>query len=262
MTIDIRLTSPTVYLDYCAIADLAGAPQIGERFKAALLSKSGTLYLSWAHLLEIYGLGMGPSYEKIRAYLASFGCSFVIMDCDAGAVIAREASYQPGKQNPALDVDFLKVTLANWDGVGDLNFAVLLETIDRDTAALEHYKDLHRKHRDGLFRMFDDARREYRSNLQAKNRLDSAAYQHIPGTPPTEYLRNQLVRQMIVTHEPLKPSDGIDLEHGVVSLAYVEHVVLDKKWAARVQRFPLPQRVAKVWKVGQLWALTSELKEM
>jgi hypothetical protein len=70
-------TQPAVYLDYCVIADLARNPITGEEFRDCLLDKGGTLYLSWAHLVELFGLGPGPTYDSIRSYLASFGRSLV-----------------------------------------------------------------------------------------------------------------------------------------------------------------------------------------
>lgn len=256
---------PRVYLDYGAIGKLAASPELGERFKRVLLNIGGTLCLSSAHLLEIYGLGPGPTYERIKAFLRSFGCSFVPIDCDAGAVIAREATYAPGKQNSALDVTLLRMTLANWDGIGEVSFALLLDTIEQDATVVAQFKGLHRRHREGLYKIFDNARKEYRSNPSVKKRLDKAAYPHEEGTPPTRYLSNQLRRQTIVTHESLELQDGIDFEHTVVSLGYAEHIVLDKKWAARVKRFSLPSSVAKVcakvWKIGELSSLIAELEQ-
>lgn len=251
---------PRVYLDYGAIGKLAASPELGERFKRALLNIGGTLCLSSAHLIELYGLGLGPTYTRIKAFLASFGRSFLLFDCDSGAVINREATYALGKQNPALDVKLLTAVIANWDGTSDASFAVFLYTIEQDAIVVDQFKDLHRRHREELYKMFDKARKEYRSNSDVKKRLDKAVYQHEKGTPPTRYLSSQLRRQTIVTHEPLTRSDGIDFEHAVVSLGYAEHVVLDKKWAARVKRFPLPFGTAKVWKIGELSSLIAELE--
>ena len=251
---------PRVYLDHGAIGKLTASPEIGERFKRALLNVGGTLCLSSAHLIEIYGLGLGPTYERIKSFLASFGCSFLLFDCDSGAVTDREATWAPGKQNAALDVSLLTAVAANWDGTTDMSFAVLLDTIEQDATVVERFKNLHRRHRAELYKIFDKARKEYQSNSNVKKRLNKAVYQHEEGTPPTRYLSNQLRRQTIVTHEPLTPSDGIDFEHAVVSLGYAEHVVLDKKWAARVKRFPLPFGTAKVWKIGELSSLIAELE--
>src|SRR6185503_19551769 len=90
-----ELTQPTVYLDYCVIGALVRDTFTGAEFRDHLLNKGGTLYLSWAHLVELFGLGLGPTYSSIRNYLASFGRSFILIDSDASAVIRRESEWTP-----------------------------------------------------------------------------------------------------------------------------------------------------------------------
>jgi len=114
-----ELTRPSVYLDYCVIVDLARDPARGPAFRETLLEKGGTLYLSWAHLVELFGLGVGPTYERIRAYLGSFGRNFVLIDNVANAVIDREARWQFGRQNPAIAEEFLVEWAAAWEGRSD-----------------------------------------------------------------------------------------------------------------------------------------------
>ena len=71
LQIDVALTSLAVYLDYCVIADFATEKtEQGELFRELLLEAGGTLYLSWAHLIEIFGLGLGPTEQKYLQILA------------------------------------------------------------------------------------------------------------------------------------------------------------------------------------------------
>ena len=79
-----------VYVDYAGLGILAKDRRLGERFKRALIGAGGTLYQSWAHLLELYGLGFGPTYVGLKEYLEGFGNDFALIDCDAEAVISRE----------------------------------------------------------------------------------------------------------------------------------------------------------------------------
>lgn len=260
LVVDICLKSPCVYVDYAGLADLAEDTALGSPFREVLLSVGGTLCLSWAHLLETYGLGIGPTYKSLKCYLEGFGERFVITDCDAQAVIARERIYAPGQQNPLLDVDFIKVVTCNWTGEEPLSITVLLGLMDSDPDLLDQYKEMHRKHRENMYRILDEARQAYRSKQDVKRILDQINYSHAAGTPPTEYLRNQLLRQTILTQDALQHSDGLDFEHAVVALGYCDHVVLDKKWAARVQRFPASSPMARVWKVGEIKLLTQYLR--
>src|SRR5947208_2812253 len=71
VTITPRLTSPTVYLDYGVIGTLAETAT-GERLRDRICNR-GTLYLSWAHFIELFSLGLGPTFDRISTYLRSFG---------------------------------------------------------------------------------------------------------------------------------------------------------------------------------------------
>jgi hypothetical protein len=255
-----ELTSPLVYLDYCVIVELAGNPARGQEFREALLDKGGTLYLSWAHLVELFGLGVGPTYERIRAYLASFGRSFVLIDSDSEAVIAREARWKTGWQNPVIDEDFLRVLGANWDGRGNLDATTLLDVMSRDRSLLPKYQALHRDHKQKMKRMFDDARAQYRADAQARRRLDGRTYSHSPGTPPTSYISEQMVRGCITTNDVFTESDGLDFEHCIVSVAYCDFVVLDQKWTRRCRAIHLPAEAARVFSIVELDAFVAALR--
>src|SRR5262249_57025415 len=91
VTITPALTSPTVYLDYGVIADLSGTAS-GERFRERIC-EGGTLYLSWAHFIELFSLGLGPTFDKLSTYLKSFEAHFILIDADANAVIKRESDW-------------------------------------------------------------------------------------------------------------------------------------------------------------------------
>ena len=259
LQVDIELSRPCIYVDYAGIADLAENAGLGERFRDGLVGRRGTLYLSWAHLLEVYGLGAGPTYDKLKEYLASFGVHFVMMDCHAEGVIEREQTYSSGQQNPSIDVDFIKLIMANWDSDEPFSFGILLDTIDSDLSSFSKYKEFHVEFRENIFQTLKQARQTYQIDRQAKRNLDQRRYEHVAGMSPTQYWRDQLLRETIKTHEPLHPSDGLDYQHAVVALAYCDNVILDRKWFARVQRFPAPSPMPRLWRVGQLSELTDRL---
>lgn len=259
LEVDICLTSPTVYVDYGGLANLANHTTLGNSFRNALLSRNGTLYLSWAHLLELFGLGDGPTYNKFKNYLEGFDKQFVITDCDSGEVIKREKSWKPGHQNPSIDVELIKLVVANWDDDEPLSIAILLRLVESNPNPLYNLKTMHRKTRADLFQLFKDSREKYRRDSETKKKLDQQNYSHSAGTFSTEYLANQLSRQIVMTHEALKLSDGLDYFHAVVPLGYCDHIVLDKQLAARIQRFPRSSPMARVWKIGEIKALTEYL---
>ena len=255
-----ELTQPTVYLDYGVIADLACDSVTGEEFRDCLLKKGGTLYLSWAHLVELFGLGSGPTYNCIRSYLALFGRSFVLIDSDAQAVIRREKEMSPGKQNPVIDEEFLRCLVANWSGMAELDVGFLLDAVGNDPSFFPKLQVMHRGHKDTLKKAFDDARDLYHEDREARRKLDGARYYYVAGTPPTEYLYKQITRECVMTNEQFNASDGLDFEHCVVPLSYCDFVVLDKKWARRCKKITIPSTAAKVFSGLQVDHLVHEIK--
>ncbi len=247
-----ELTQPTVYLDYWLLADLAREPVTGAKFRDSLIKSGGTLYLSWAHLVELFGLGKGPTYDSFCSYLAAFDRSFVLIDSDALSVIRREKTWNPGKQNPVLDEEFLRCLVANWSGTAEINMGCLLDAVSKDPTVFPKLQDMHRKHRAALKKAFDDARELYNKDHEARRRADATKYFYVPNTPPTEYLYKQIVRECVRTSEAFNASDGLDFEHCVVPLSYCDFVVLDKKWARRCNNITIPATAARVFSGRQL----------
>jgi len=247
-----ELTQPGVYLDHCVIADLSRDPARGQEVREALLAKGGMLWVSWVHLVELISLGIGPTFERIRAYLHSFGRSFVLIDSHVQAVIDREARWRPGRQNPAISEEFMIAWAAAWDGRTNLDLTTLLDVMTLDPALIPKYQALHRESKERFKLMFDDARTRYRTDRAARRRLDGATYPHVSGTPPTAYLGNELTRMCIVSNEAFTGPDALDFHHCVVSVAYCDFVVLDQKWTRRCRAIRLPQEAARVFSTVEL----------
>ena len=177
------LTSPCIYVDYAGIADLATDQDLGPRFRDALMQAGGTLYISWAHLLELFGLGIGPLHTRIRQYLDGFGPNFVMIDCNAQNVIARERAYQAGMQNPAIDVRFMKVMVSNWDATRPLSPASLLDFITESPQLAQDFKRMHQRHRDGLHEILKQARKTYSEDRDVQRRIRNAQHHHVVEPP-------------------------------------------------------------------------------
>ena len=173
-------------------------------------------------------------------------------------MITREANGKPGKQNPVLDEDFLRFLASSWDGMSDFNMTILLAPGDKSVFA--QHQSQHRRHKDNLKRTFDDARNRYRTDRESRRRLDSAVYSYVPDTPPTDYIYNQMTRECIITNEQFNPSDSLDFEHCVVSLAYCDYVVFDKKWARRCGKIIIPPAAATVFSSIEVEALLSKIE--
>jgi hypothetical protein len=261
LQIDIDLQPPGLYLDSCVIADLAKDDQArGVVIRDGLLSAGGTLYLSWGHLLEFFGFGKGPTYDAIRNYLASYGRHFVIIDCHAQAVINREKIWTPGKQNPAIDEDFLEIIGQEWEGRSGPTIAALFDFMMEDPELQKNYKRMHREHKGQIKPIFEGVRQRYKLDRNYKKTLNRAQYPYTPPGPPTESIYYAVMRECIRTNEVFTESDSLDFEHAVVSLSYCTFVVLDKKWARRIRRLPLPKVAARIFDGTELNKLEQVLQ--
>ena len=252
-------TQPCVYLDYCIIVDLAKDHTLGTELRECLLNKGGTLYLSWAHLIELFGVALGPTYYAIRSYLASFGRSFILIDNNAKAVIDREAAWTVGKQNPVFFEELLLELPRNWDGMSELDITTLLDVMESNSLLISNYKALHKQHKVAIKQAFDNARQKYQMDSTIRERMNNATYSYNSGTYPTNYIYQQMMRQCVITHEEFNESDSLDFEHCVVSLAYCDYVVLDKKWARRCETINIPLEGAKVFNSLEVKDLVSEI---
>jgi hypothetical protein len=257
LQIQVELTQPAVYLDYSVIGDLATEKlSVGERLCELLLTTGGTLYLSWAHLVELFGLGGGPTFDRIVIYLKSFGPKFVITDADSDAVIQREQQWIPGRQNPSLDEDFIRIIGRNWDGRTEMSVEILVDAMANEDGLFQGIKALQAKHRTDLKALFDEKRAHYKSDRHLKSKLDAV---NVPPGFVTNKVRLELARESVRTNEQFTLSDGLDFEHAVVSVSYCTHVVLDKKWARRCRSIDLPKESATVFDSTQIDALLTAL---
>jgi hypothetical protein len=253
LEIQITLTEPTVYLDYSVIVRLAtDSLDEGRQFREVLNSTDGTLMLSWAHIIELFGLGQGPTLERVASYLKTFGGRFAIIDADSDAVIARENRWVPGRQNPALDEDFMKIIAAKWDGRTELSLGILLDAIANEDGFFQKIKVLHGEQKANWKRIFDQQRERYRSDANARGLLDGAEYLYFPPGFMTDIVRKELMRECVRTNEQFNLSDGLDLYHAVVSVSYCTHVVFDRKWARRCRSINLPAAAAVVFDGTQM----------
>jgi hypothetical protein len=246
--IDVGLTPPAVYLDYSVIADLATElDELGRRFLEALDRENGTLYLSWAHVIELFALGQGPTFKRIAQYLEAFGPRFVVIDSDPNTVIEREKTWVPGRQNPAVDEDFVRLLAANWDGRAAISFGILIDLMAKEAEFFKNIKELHSEHKVKLKELFDRERTRHLNDENAKKMLDCAQYFRIPRGAITYKIQMELMRESVRTNEVFNASDGMDFFHAVVGLSYCTHAVFDKKWARRCRKLTLPERAAVVF---------------
>ena len=260
LKISVTLTAPAVYLDHSVITDLATEQsEHGRRFHEILQVADGTLCLSWAHVIELFALGEGPTFESVADYLKALGRRFAIIEADPGVVVERERRWTPGQGHPAVDEDFTRL-MKNWDGMTDISFGILLDLMVDEDRFFEQVKELHIGQKSNLKDLFDRQREQYRTDRKVKQRLDAANYECSPRNFITEKVMLELLRESVRTNERFNLSDGFDYFHAVVSLACCTHVVFDRKWARRCGKIDLPDGSAKVFNGTQIAELLDSLE--
>lgn len=260
LVVDPEPSSPLVYLDHSVISDHAGE-SVGDRLRDAILRVGGTLCWSWALMVELLSVFPGPTFDLIKAYLVSFGTNWMPLDPNSSAVMKREK--EQGDPYPEIDTDLLKAMVVNWDGLTLLSIGTLLDGLEGNTQLTKKYKNLHSLNKKEVRQVFEKARADYRSDKTVKKNLDNMKYVHTPGTPRTEFIHKELLRQCIVTNETFNPSDVFDFWHSVVSSSYCDIVVLDKKWARRMrEEITLPPGVAEVYDGTEISAVIDMIERL
>lgn len=230
--IDVRVETrrrPLVYLDQCAIYDLAKASLFGERF-AQLFRHRGELLLSSINLFEL-GQLQGASLQRVKAFLDDVvGLSWIPIEFDAAVVIERELSsrFDP---SPAISESLLEMATAT-PGVPTLS--KLLENAKHSE---EQARELLAA-KNELGRQIEALRDDYRRDPSILARR----YPNIPVTPQTKTLSVAAdVFRLAVEHARggnhfrWSANDAEDFTHAITGLTHADVVVLDGKWAARVQ---------------------------
>lgn len=247
IVLDVFIRKPSVYLDQAVISKFSTDQVLGTRFREILLSQDGTLCVSSIHLMESLGLGFGPTLQKIKAFLAGIGKRFVVLDFDPNTVITKERQWKPGDPCPGFDIQIIKQVALQWNGLASFDFALLLDGLDKNPNLSDRYKVFQNETKDDLYQIMQTARREYRTNKTVRAIVKRAPCPEPKTYGTTEYLNCMLRRECIMTNEEFTLTDGPDFYHSIVSTSYCDFVVLDKKWARRLQGIALPRHSARVF---------------
>ena len=85
-----EITSPTIYLDLCALMDIVIKSNYRDKFKAVLFNKKGTLLFSWIHILELSDVTDKEQLKSYVSFLDSLIENLGFIDVLPAAVIAKE----------------------------------------------------------------------------------------------------------------------------------------------------------------------------
>lgn len=255
-----QMTSPCVYLDNCALTDIAENLGLRRRFQEVLTRRAGTLAISWLNLLELSGITESKQLEAVAEFLDEISYEHIFfIDVLPERVISREDDLLQGRRGPAphVDDDMLRIFVTiHRESVHPLSFREFIPLWRQDKLA----------------HMAQGFLVEVNDNLKAardRAKLDTKLQARLKEIPKgrnlpcaTRYIVVEALRTMAREGIQMTSNHWRDAFHMIVPIAYCDLVVLDRAWAAkakqviaRLQRFhkaAMAQVFAKA-KLKEFW---------
>lgn len=249
LQVKMDLDTPSVYLDQCVIGDFAEVPEFGTACRQAILTKGGTLCISALHLVEMSGLCPGATYSRMKDFLASFGNRFAILEYDPNVVLTREQGPKQLRPRASLDFELTKELLCKWNGLSEINLGILFEILERNSPLCQSLRDAHAYHKSTFYEDVGKLSHAYRTDMQVKKRVIEMRCPNPTESNVLDYLYCHVRRTCV--REGLTQNDTIDFFHSLVSVSYMDFVVLDKKWASRMRRIPTVPGMARIFATNE-----------
>lgn len=245
---------PTVYLDQWMWGQLSQDPSLRMRFVAAAASRQGCVMYSLVSLLELSQIADQDQLDVIAALMDQLDYGFVQSDPMETILFEKKHETRPGVfqgRNPAVDLDFLNYAIRQgYPSVPKMS--ALLQDLKK--VARTRYAEIADLSHQRLTPMVERAKRDpaVLDRAKAKN----SARKLSRTSPPYTQDILRCLNFFLVANETMRmtKNEWMDIFHMVVSVAYMEFVVLDKRWANFVRNhLPLsPPNIARVYSPGEI----------
>ena len=255
---------PTVYLDQWMWCRLSEGPQLRDKFVRVAASRQSCVMYSLASLMELAQIADQGQLDTLSGLMDTLDYGFVESDPMKVTSLEKKHEVRPGVfqgRNPAVDLDLLNYAVRKHYPPIPTMSALLRdlkeEVPSRDTAIADR---LHR----GLTPMVERARRDTAVLARAKSKNRERKLGRT-GPPYTQDILRCL-NFYLVANETMKmtPTEWMDVFHMVVPVAYMEFVVLDKRWVNFVRNhLPVqPPSIARVYGPAEIDLFLSELESL
>lgn len=249
-----RMTSPSLYLDTCALQHIALDSNLAERSRATMLTQNGSLALSWLHFMELCDLPAEKSHkaDAVASFLDSLYPHLWFIEVNYGQVVQREDENRKGPQldNGAWPQQFVCTQRRT---LHPMTFTEVIESCRRDPAIARRFKTSLCELNSDLER----ARLAYQQNPRALRHPDDFS-ERLPNHPPTRLIAFEMWQHVMKSRtRTMRSNDWRDFAHMVVPLAYCDFLVLDRGWAATASRISdrlrrKPAELARVFSMREL----------
>jgi len=267
-TFGASINGIAIYLDNWAIKALAkGDPVLRERFVAALAGGGADLLFSTAHAVEIIG-PQGASSDAFKTFLNRLGDHWYPVELKVFEVAEREAKGMPASKccfdEEVLTAFFKSATSDHSPGSGKV--IDLSEGFFRLGAFID-WLSPQRDEFQAKCEEFDNTVKESIGRLRARLKrepgwLDKTLPQRQfhPSRAAT-FACVSLIRELVSdSGYQVRKGDGIDFCHAVMASAFATIATLDKQWKQRVENFPRPNKMARIYYEPQLAAMMDDIE--
>lgn len=257
-----KAVGPSIYLDQWMWCELSEDATLCKRFIESALSHSCCIMYSIASLMELAQVSDQGQLHALAEVMDSLDFGFVEMD--PNQVIALEKRHESGRtgvfsgRHPAADLDMFNYAIRRHHPSMP-KMSSILRDLKQEIPA--RYRAMADRLEASLTPMVEHARADSNVLARAKTKNRERSIRR-PGPPYTEDILRALTF-FLVANENMKMNgkEWVDVFHLVVPVAYMEFVVLDKRWIHFVRNYLplLPPNIAAVYGPGELESFIRDL---
>lgn len=252
---------PTLYLDQWMWGQLTQDPSLRTRFVAAAASRQSCVMYSLVSLLEFAQIADQGQLDVLAALTDELDYGFVQSDPMETILLEEQHETKPGVfqgRHPAVDLDLLNYAIRkHYPPVPKMS--ALLRDL-REEARTRYTEIADRSHQ-FLTPMVVCAKQD--TVVLARAKAKNSARKLSRTSPPYTQDIVRCLNFFLVANETMKMTrnEWMDIFHMVVPVAYLDFVVLDKRWANFVRNYLplLPPNIARVYSPGEIDLFLSDL---
>lgn len=258
LILKMEVVSPAVYLDLCALMNLAEDNILGNKFRTILNQRKGTLLIASLHLVELSDVLDAKKIGLYELFLDSLLDHLGFIDVAPNRVIKKENRRLMGDKNinPPGDeqlLDFFSEKMLSIQTIEPLTFRGFLAKFVRSDIA-DKKKKFH-------LQFNPDIEQLRKEKQKAKNYFAkiNKVPQDMNRGALTKYIYYDIFSSLICENKDYSSNGWRDFYHTVVPLAYCDYLVLDKEFAHkakttvnRLRRNKYIVQTAEVFSVGKI----------
>lgn len=252
LTVSQTVTSPSIYLDLCALMDIALNNCLSSQFRKAILHKNGTLLFSYMHLLEFSDITDKTQLGIIGSFLDSLLEHFGFIDVIPENVIKKENQRILGNKNiyPSVDESLIMrfVSLKSKSLKPLISFSDLLNMLNHNELKLMK-KNFHIR----FDSVIAELRRRKREDRKFSLRISSAA-QGMDANIATRYIEQELLNLFIKENNIITSNSWRDFYHTIVPLAYCDYVLFDKQFSHIAKQISMRLNKERNLKIARVYS--------